>query len=67
MEQDHMNHLNYAITLYNHGEVDKARTHHGIFKQLYAELNQEDVEHDYEVMAQSQGLQEALSKAGNLS
>lgn len=25
MEQDHMNHLNYAITLYNHGEVDKVR------------------------------------------
>ena len=45
----------------------QARTHHEIFKQLYAELNQEDMEHDYEVMAQSQGLQEALAKAGNAS
>ena len=25
MEHDHMNHLNYAITLFNHGEIEKVR------------------------------------------
>jgi len=67
MEQDHMNHLNYAITLYNHGETEKARTHYGLFKELYTELNQEEMEHDFEVMAQSQALQEALEKADKAS
>ena len=35
----------------------QARTHHGTFRELYAELNQEDMEHDHEVMAQSQALE----------
>lgn len=60
MEEDHMNHLNFAITLFNHGEVDKAREHFLKFKELFESVDQQDVEHDVEVTAQYQALQEAL-------
>jgi len=55
-----MNHLNYAITLFNHGDIEKAREQHKCFQELFQALDEQDVEHDWEVIAQSQVLEAAL-------
>ena len=36
MEEDHLFELNYAITLFNNDEVDKARAHYAEFEKLWA-------------------------------
>eukprot|EP01029_Cantina_marsupialis_P027311 TRINITY_DN75_c0_g1_i3.p1 TRINITY_DN75_c0_g1~~TRINITY_DN75_c0_g1_i3.p1 ORF type:complete len:400 (+),score=56.32 TRINITY_DN75_c0_g1_i3:137-1336(+) len=35
MEQDHLFHLNYCVTLFNQGEVAKAKEHFSIFMDLF--------------------------------
>lgn len=36
MESDHLFHLNYAITLYNNEEAERAQTHFLEFETLFA-------------------------------
>eukprot|EP00741_Cyanophora_paradoxa_P015999 tig00000042_g15445.t1 len=57
---DHLFELNYAITLYNSGEQDKARQHFLEFERLFAELDEETRGSDPEVLEQRQALSHLL-------
>ena len=39
MESDHLFELNYAITLYKHGDSKQCQQHFARFKELWAELD----------------------------
>ena len=52
MEEDHLFHLNYAITLLNHDDVQRAAEHHQAFERLYAKLDDEAKNADPEVVEQ---------------
>lgn len=54
-------HLNYAIVLYNHKEVDKAKQHFGEFLQLYEYLDEERKKSDPDVIIQMNNLKTLLS------
>ena len=41
METDHLFELNYAITLFNHGDAAAARTHFQSFEKLWQEVDEE--------------------------
>merc|ERR1711964_904113 len=41
LDNDHLFHLNYAITLYNHGDITKARNHFVKFESLFADIDEE--------------------------
>jgi len=58
--EDHMVHLNYAIMLFNNGLTDEARKQLGVFQSLIGKLDKQELEHEWEVISQSQALQEAL-------
>ena len=57
---DHLFHLNYAITLYNNEEIDRARDHFEKFEQLFKELDEDVKGSDSEVLEQRQALGGAL-------
>lgn len=63
MEEDHLFELNYAITLFNNDEVDKARAHYAEFEKLWARLDEDTKNADQEVVEQQQALGEALRPA----
>lgn len=63
MEEDHLFELNYAITLFNNDDVDKARAHYAEFEKLWARLDEDTKNADQEVVEQQQALGEALRPA----
>jgi len=63
LDEDHLAHLNYAVTLYNAGEIDQARGQHAKFQRMFSKLDQEDAEGEWDVMSQAQALQDLLSQA----
>eukprot|EP01052_Picozoa_sp_SAG31_P040657 SAG31_NODE_5941_length_2247_cov_1.585661_3_plen_191_part_00 len=60
MESDHLFELNYAITLCNHGEYDKARQHFLEFDKLFSDLDSDTKNSDPEVLEQRQALSSML-------
>ena len=60
MEEDHMFELNYAITLANHGESERAAEHFAAFERLFARLDDEAKAADPEVLQMRQLLSRAL-------
>eukprot|EP00455_Lapot_gusevi_P048921 TRINITY_DN6846_c0_g1_i5.p1 TRINITY_DN6846_c0_g1~~TRINITY_DN6846_c0_g1_i5.p1 ORF type:complete len:263 (+),score=64.65 TRINITY_DN6846_c0_g1_i5:217-1005(+) len=60
---DHLFYLNYAIMLYNHGEMELAIGNYEKFKALWAELDDETRNQDPEVVEMSQMLATALPSA----
>ncbi len=52
VQSDHLFELNYAITLYNNGEQDKAREHFLAFKASYEALDDEAKMADADVAIQ---------------
>eukprot|EP00735_Rhodelphis_limneticus_P006966 TRINITY_DN19443_c0_g1::TRINITY_DN19443_c0_g1_i1::g.17063::m.17063 TRINITY_DN19443_c0_g1::TRINITY_DN19443_c0_g1_i1::g.17063 ORF type:complete len:409 (+),score=37.38,sp/Q96RK4/BBS4_HUMAN/53.54/6e-136,TPR_11/PF13414.1/3,TPR_11/PF13414.1/1.1e-12,TPR_11/PF13414.1/1.3e-09,TPR_11/PF13414.1/2.2e-08,TPR_11/PF13414.1/8e-12,TPR_11/PF13414.1/0.00013,TPR_11/PF13414.1/0.05,TPR_2/PF07719.12/1.2e+03,TPR_2/PF07719.12/0.28,TPR_2/PF07719.12/0.00044,TPR_2/PF07719.12/1e-05,TPR_2/PF07719.12/5.6e-05,TPR_2/PF07719.12 len=60
MESDHIFSLNYAITLFNNGDLEKARHVAEEFERQYQELDEETKSADPDVVEQRQGLLTAL-------
>eukprot|EP00854_Cymbomonas_tetramitiformis_P024156 gene24156-29321_t len=56
MESDHLFELNYSITLYNNGELERSRHHFQEFQRLFAELDEENRNSDPEVIEQKNTL-----------
>jgi hypothetical protein len=56
---DHLFELNYAITLFNHQELEQARAHFKEFKALWAELEEEVKTSDPDVVEQMNELEAA--------
>lgn len=61
MESDHMFHLNFSITLFNHGDLTEARRQFMLFEDLYSQLDDEQRMADPEVIDQRQMLKHVLS------
>eukprot|EP00760_Papus_ankaliazontas_P025637 PhM_4_TR2829/c0_g1_i1/m.10480/K16531/BBS4; Bardet-Biedl syndrome 4 protein len=61
MEADHVFELNYAITLYNHGDLEGAMHHFQEFEKAFAELDDETRNGDNDVLEAKQMLATALS------
>ena len=62
MEEDHMTHLNFAITLYNFGDVARAKEEFAHFQRMFAACGS-DVEHDEDVISQSNALRKVRACA----
>uniref|UniRef100_A0A7S3GDF2 Uncharacterized protein n=1 Tax=Palpitomonas bilix TaxID=652834 RepID=A0A7S3GDF2_9EUKA len=62
MESDYMFELNYSITLYNNGDVEKAKQHFVEFERLFQELDEETKNADPDVLEQRQALVMLLQK-----
>ena len=60
MEVDHLFFLNYAITLTNNDEHDKARENLIKFEELFGKLDNEAKTNDAEVLDMRQALAQAL-------
>merc|ERR1719262_1983698 len=60
MESDHMFHLNFAITLFNHGDAAEAKRQFLLFDELYSQLDEEQRGADPEVMEQRSLLEQVL-------
>eukprot|EP00242_Pyramimonas_sp_CCMP2087_P014638 CAMPEP_0198199372 /NCGR_PEP_ID=MMETSP1445-20131203/2685_1 /TAXON_ID=36898 /ORGANISM="Pyramimonas sp., Strain CCMP2087" /LENGTH=413 /DNA_ID=CAMNT_0043869203 /DNA_START=382 /DNA_END=1623 /DNA_ORIENTATION=- len=60
MESDHLFELNYAISLYNNDDLQRARTHFQEFQRLFNELDDETKHSDPEVGEQMNTLQQLL-------
>jgi len=60
MESDHLFELNYAISLYNNDELERARQHFKEFLRLFNELDEETKSSDPEVIEQKNSLQQLL-------
>merc|ERR1712046_267103 len=56
MESDHMFHLNFAITLFNHGDSTEAKRQFMLFYDIYSQLDEEQRNSDPEVQEQRQVL-----------
>ncbi|KAL1512318.1 hypothetical protein AB1Y20_005580 [Prymnesium parvum] len=63
MDEDHLFELNYAITLFNHDEVQKAAKHFAEFQKLFSRLDDEAKKADPEVSEQRDALEKALKAA----
>ena len=62
MEEDHMTHLNFAITLYNFGDVARAKEEFAHFQRMFASCGS-DVEHDEDVTSQASALRKVRARA----
>ncbi|RHY21043.1 hypothetical protein DYB25_006015 [Aphanomyces astaci] len=60
MDADHLFHLNYAITLLNNDEIERAKVQFDKFDAIFNTLDEATQSSDPEVMAQRQALLEAL-------
>jgi Bardet-Biedl syndrome 4 protein len=58
--RDHMFHLNYAITLYNNDEMERAKVQFDRFEEIFEALDEEARSADPEVQEQRQALLNAL-------
>ncbi|CAB1121347.1 unnamed protein product [Ectocarpus sp. CCAP 1310/34] len=56
---DYLTHLNYAVTLLNNDEQERAAEHYASFKKIFEALDP-DTERDQEVVASSQALENSL-------
>jgi len=61
LEEDHVFHLNYAITLFNNEEVERAQAHFVQFERLFGELDPAMKDNDPDVILQRTTLSNALS------
>ncbi|KDO24220.1 hypothetical protein SPRG_09854 [Saprolegnia parasitica CBS 223.65] len=61
MEADHMFHLNYALTLFNNDELERAKVQFNKFEAIFETLDEATRSSDPEVMDQRQALLNALS------
>lgn len=60
MDRDHLFHLNYAITLYNNDEMERAKVQFDRFEEIFEALDEETRNADPEVQEQRQTLLNAL-------
>jgi len=60
MESDHMFHMNFAITLFNHGDAAEAKRQFLLFDELYSQLDEEQRGADPEVLEQRSLLEQVL-------
>jgi len=65
MEDDHLFHLNFSITLLNHDDVKRAAEHYASFERLFANLDDAAREADAEVMEQRHAVHLTLQKLGH--
>mmetsp|Transcript_2780 Transcript_2780/g.7462 ORF Transcript_2780/g.7462 Transcript_2780/m.7462 type:complete len:425 (-) Transcript_2780:255-1529(-) len=65
MESDHMFHLNFSITLFNHGDAAEAKRQFTLFNDLYSQLDEEQRNSDPEVNEQRQLLTRVLLGSGS--
>ena len=61
MESDHLFHLNYAVTLLNAGDENRARQQFEEFERLFGELDEEAKGNDADVLLQRSLLTRALA------
>ena len=64
MEDDHLFQLNYAITLFNNDETERASIHLAEFERLFEKLDDEQKSADPDVKEMHLALREALEAAG---
>jgi Bardet-Biedl syndrome 4 protein len=64
MEEDHLFHLNYAITLCNNDDKERAAKHFRLFEALFDKLDDDAKAADPEVGEQRAMLREALAASG---
>ena len=57
---DHLFELNYAITLYNHDEIEAAKVHFTQFEKLFQELDDSEKNADPTVLEKRQKLASLL-------
>jgi len=62
MESDHMFHLNFAITLFNHGDLKEAKRQFLLFDELFSQLDDDARNADPEVSEQREILVSVLLK-----
>ncbi len=48
--EDHLTHLNYAVSLLNAGEKEKAEKHLDHFERLFTELDEDEKNNDPDVL-----------------
>lgn len=65
MESDHMFHLNFAVTLFNHGDTAAAKTQFVQFETLFTALDEETRNSDPDVLEQRQMLSKLLLGKGS--
>lgn len=58
--RDHLFHLNYAITLYNNDEMERAKVQFDRFEEIFETLDDEAKSADQEVLEQRQSLLNVL-------
>ncbi len=61
LESDHIFEINYAITLYNKGDIDRAKLHFAEFERLFGTLDDESKNSDADVVERRQQLLSAFS------
>jgi len=64
MDTDHLFQINFAITLFNHEEYDRAAEHFAEFERLFGELDQEARDSDPEVLEQRELMRNLLAQHG---
>ena len=60
VRSDHLFELNYAITLFNHNELDNSKAHFKEFKTLWNDLEDEVKNADPDVVEQMMELEKSL-------
>lgn len=61
LESDHIFEINYAITLYNKGEMEKSKKHFAEFERLFNALDDESKNADADVLEKRQQLLSVFS------
>lgn len=61
LESDHIFEINYAITLYNKGELEKSKKHFSEFERLFNTLDEESKNADPDVLEKRQQLLSVLT------
>jgi len=61
LESDHIFEINYAITLYNKGELEKSKKHFSEFERLFNALDEESKNADPDVLEKRQQLLSVLT------
>jgi len=64
MDEDHMFHLNYAVSLYRDGKVDQAKPEFVEFERLFRELDEETQQGDQDVLSVRSAMKVALNLVG---
>ena len=63
-ENDHVFHLNFSITLFNHGDVAESRRRFAIFEELFERQqnaqNNDDQEQDQDVLQMKEEMENLL-------